>query len=92
MPDADLSKNLTTSDTHLVWALAHDRVDQAKQDILAGYQRAKERGASPRQFGSVIEHLDFLTKMVAEAPEERKLQTDLKALQELKDKLVAIGG
>jgi len=90
--DPDLWNSLTASDARLVRALARDRLDQAKQDILAGYQRAKERGASPRQFSSVIEHLEFLTKMVADASKKEKLQKRLKALQELKEKLVAIGG
>jgi tetratricopeptide (TPR) repeat protein len=90
--DPDFWNSLTTSDARLVRALAHKRFDKAGPDIVAGYQRAKERGASPREFHSVIEHLEFLTKMVSEAPKKEKLQAGLKALEELMDKLAAIGG
>lgn len=51
-----------------------------------------KRGASPREFRSVIEHPEFLTKMAADAPKREKLQTGFKALQDLKDEFAALGG
>jgi tetratricopeptide (TPR) repeat protein len=90
--EPDIWNSLTESDALLVRALAQGNIKEAVGDIVAGYKRAKERGASPRQFGSVIEHLDFVTRMYAEAPQRLRLQAERDTLQELKDKLIAIGG
>jgi hypothetical protein len=90
--DPDFWNSLTTSDVRLVRALAHKSFDKVIEPVFTGYQRAKERGASPREFRSIIEHLEFLTKMVADAPKSEKLQKGLKVLQELKEKLAALGG
>lgn len=90
--DPDFWNSLTTSDARLVRALAFKSFDKVIEPVFTGYQRAKERGASPREFRSIIEHLDFLTKMVVDAPKSEKLQKGLKALRELKDKLAALGG
>ena len=46
--------------------------------IVSGYLQAKKRDASPREFRSVLEHLDFLVQVVGDAA-DAKLRTELGA-------------
>ncbi len=90
--EPDIWSSLAKSDALLVRALAQGNLKEVSEEIVAGYSRARVRGASPRQFGSVIEHLDFIVRMYAEAPQKIRLRAERDALQELKEKLELIGG
>jgi len=90
--DPDFWNSLAISDARLVCALVHDNLGKDIETIYDGYKRAKERGASPLQFSSVLENLDFVIQLISTASKKKKLQALLKALQELKEKLVVLGG
>jgi pimeloyl-ACP methyl ester carboxylesterase len=90
--DPSFWNSVVKPECDLVQALACAALNEQKQAIVNAYRHAKSRGASPREFRSVIEHVEFLTRMAAEAPKKAKLETEFKALQELTDKLAASGG
>ncbi len=87
----DFWNSLVETEANMICALAHDSLDQAGQKIFTGYQHARDRGASPREFRSVIGHLEFLIKMISEAPNKGMLKKGLRALRELKGTLLALG-
>ncbi|NTU74662.1 MAG: hypothetical protein HGA86_00890, partial [Anaerolineaceae bacterium] len=61
--DPNFWNSVVNPECDLVQALAGATLDEKKQEIVDAYRHAKARGASPREFGSVIEHLEFLTEM-----------------------------
>ncbi len=71
----------------LVLALAGTTLDEQKQAIVDAYRHARARGASSRQFSSVIDHLEFLADMAATAGKEKKIQRQTAALREIVEQL-----
>lgn len=72
MPECDLVK-----------ALAGNVLDEQKQAILEAYRNARARGASPREFSSVTEHLEFLAEMAEGAGRDvQKLAAGLREIVE----------
>jgi CHAT domain-containing protein len=63
-------------------ATLNEEAATLKEDVIGGYRRACERGASPRERGSVIENLNFVIEMI-ESPEDPLR----KAVQEIRDSL-----
>ncbi|MBC7962851.1 MAG: hypothetical protein H7Y05_07895, partial [Steroidobacteraceae bacterium] len=73
----------------LVLAMAGETLDQQKQAIVNSYRQARSRGASPREFRSVIEHLDFLADIASTAP--LKIRDKLAApLAEIRNRLTEV--
>jgi hypothetical protein len=84
--DPDFWNSVVKPECDLVRALARKTLDQEKQAIVDGYRRAKARGASPREFRSVLEHLEFLAH-VATAAGPGVIQTQAEALRAIVDQL-----
>lgn len=75
----------------LVQALADATLDKQKQAIVDAYLHAKARGASPREFRSVIDHLEFLADMAAEVGNRKSIQQQAAALREIVEQLAPLG-
>lgn len=73
----------------LVLALADASLDKKKLAIVNAYRNAKARGASPREFRSVIDHLEFITDMAADAGKDAQKQAT--ALREILGQLEPLG-
>ncbi len=65
---------------------------ERKTEILDGYLHAKRRGASPREFRSVCEHLDFMLEMLATEGLPKELAPQREALAALQEELRAALG
>lgn len=67
----------------LIMALSSGALGENKQVIIDGYRHAKARGASPREFSSVIDHLDFLHSIILTSPavERDKLAAQLSEIR-----------
>jgi hypothetical protein len=72
----------------LVQALASATLDGQKQAIIDAYRRARVRGASPREFRSVTEHLEFLVDLAEGAGKKGRQQAA--ALREIMEQLVPL--
>ena len=71
----------------LIRALAGHTLDAHKAAIITGYRRAKRRGASRREFQSVLDHLAFLAEMMAGAGRTKAIQRQAEILREISDRL-----
>ncbi len=71
----------------LILALAEGTIDSQKQTIIEGYRQAKGREASPRQFRSVMEHLEFLATLAEQADAAMGIQAQATALREIVEQL-----
>jgi hypothetical protein len=58
---------ITGVDSRLLEHLEKKDLDQHKEKIIADYLEVKKRDGSPREFRSVLEHLDFLKNIIDEA-------------------------
>jgi hypothetical protein len=69
-------------DCRLVAALASGAIEDAEAaEIGAGYRAALERGSSRREFGSVLDHVEFLIEMARGAgPKQAALREQLERL------------
>jgi tetratricopeptide (TPR) repeat protein/pimeloyl-ACP methyl ester carboxylesterase len=76
-------------DCDLVRAMARQTLKEQQETIVEGYRRAKQRGASQRQFRSVLEHLEFLAEIAGGARQQRE---QFGALKAIKEQLSAMGG
>ena len=88
----DFWNSVVKPDCDLVRALARGDLKERQQAIIDGYLRAKQRGASQRQFRSVVEHLDFLSEITGAAPRDKAAQLQAKALKAIKEQLSAMEG
>ena len=84
----DFWNTVVKPDCDLLLGLATQTLDQDKQRIVDGYLRAKRRGASPREFRSVLEHLEFLAD-VTSGSKSKKAKAQLEALRDIKRQLQA---
>ena len=75
----------------LVQALAGNTLDEKKQAVVDAYRHAKARGASPREFRSVIDHLEFLADMAADGSKRKDVKQQAAALREIVEKLAPLG-
>jgi CHAT domain-containing protein/pimeloyl-ACP methyl ester carboxylesterase len=71
---------------HLVEGTLPDNIGPVVQEYLT----AKRRAGSPREFRSVVEHLDFLIEMWREDTKNRAGKKRLTALQDIREKLTQI--
>jgi tetratricopeptide (TPR) repeat protein len=83
--------SVVTPECDLVEALAGDALGERKQAIVAAYHYAKARGASPREFRSVLDHLEFLADMAADAGKEKVIRKQAAALREIVEQLTPSG-
>ncbi|MDD2734759.1 MAG: hypothetical protein PHF56_12520 [Desulfuromonadaceae bacterium] len=79
--------SVVSPECDLVLALADGTLDQQKQAVVDAYRHAKARGASPRQFSSVIDHLEFLAEMTAEAGKHKEVKQQAATLREVVEQL-----
>jgi len=82
--------SVVTPECDLVQALAGTTLDQQKQAIVDAYTYARSRGASPREFRSVIDHLEFLADMAADAGKRKVVQQQAAALREVVEQLAPL--
>ena len=78
----DFWNTAVVTDCVVLAATAHLAFDVRADEIVAGYTSVRQRGGSPREMRSVVEHLDFLARMFARLHDEksnRKLRTQLAA-------------
>ena len=75
----------------LVQALADGTLDEQKQTIVDAYRNAKARGASPREFSSVIDHLEFLADIAADGSKRKEVKQQAAALREILEQLATRG-
>jgi len=83
LQDPDFWNSVVKPDCDIAIALARGSLKDDQQEILQGYIRAKQRGASQVQFGSVLEHVEFVKEMAAEAPRAKSMTAEVKALGEI---------
>ncbi|HSB80347.1 MAG TPA: CHAT domain-containing protein [Candidatus Methylomirabilis sp.] len=89
--DPDFWNSVVKPECDLVRALARKTLDREKDTIVDGYRRAKSRGASPREFRSVLEHLEFLVH-VATGAGPGDIQAQAEALRAITDQLSSVAG
>ncbi len=75
----------------LLQALAGSTLDEQKQAVVDAYRHAKTRGASPREFRSVIDHLEFLADMAADGSKRKEVKQQAAALREIVEQLAPLG-
>jgi len=73
----------------LVQTLATGTLEKQKDAIIEAYRRAKARGASPREFRSVTEHLEFLVDLAEGAGKRKEIQRQAAVLREIVGQLVS---
>jgi pimeloyl-ACP methyl ester carboxylesterase len=73
----------------LVRSLAAGSLDKNQAEIVSRYQRAQTRGASSREFRSVLEHLDFLLSILESLSKKQQHARQIKALEVIRDRLAA---
>jgi tetratricopeptide (TPR) repeat protein len=72
----------------LVHHLASGTLNKYQGEIVGRYQRAQKRGASSREFRSVLEELDFLSNVLQSASEkQRRNAGQAKALEAIRARL-----
>ena len=72
--------------------LATGELAAHKTEILNGYLHGKRRGASPREFRSVREHLQFLLVMLAGSDLPESAVAQRRQLEQLEAELLAALG
>lgn len=75
----------------LVEALAGNALDERKQAIIDAYRNARARGASTREFRSVVDHLEFLADTAADVVGHEAIQKQAAALREIVEQLAPLG-
>ncbi|MSN24365.1 MAG: CHAT domain-containing protein [Geobacter sp.] len=75
----------------LILALLDSAVDDRKRTIVDSYRQAKSRGASYKQFQSVMDHLEFLAEMSTEAGKRKEIRQQASALTEIVEQLAPLG-
>jgi tetratricopeptide (TPR) repeat protein len=75
---------------NLVQALATGTLEKQKDAIIEAYRRAKARGASPREFRSVTEHLEFLVDLAEGAGKRKEIQRQAAVLREIVGQLAPL--
>jgi len=88
--EPDFWNTVVKPDCDVLRALAGQTLDRDQQAIVEGYMRAKKRGASPREFCSALEHLEFLAEIVFEKGGSEEIRKHVDTLRELRDKLEAL--
>lgn len=89
LADDDHQKNpnfwntATPIDCLLLGHLASGDLSDYTAEIIADYAKANNVG-SPREFSSVLDHLDFLNKVLASAPENERRRKLMTALAEIR--------
>jgi CHAT domain-containing protein len=68
--------------------LASGNLDKNQAEIVEQYQLAQKRGASSREFRSILEHLEFLSNILESSSKKlRRRAAQIKALKSIHDRL-----
>jgi tetratricopeptide (TPR) repeat protein len=85
--DPNFWNAVTPADSFLLKHLADRDLQAHADDVVAKYLDAKKRDASPREFRSVLEHVDFLSDILSLAREKSVKDNLGKALRTIRQKL-----
>jgi hypothetical protein len=83
----DFWSEVVPAECLLVRRLAARSLDKNQGEIVGRYQRARKRGASSREFRSVLEHLDFLLSILQGLSRKQQQARQIKALKAIRDRL-----
>lgn len=86
-PDVDFWDTVVLADYQLTRYVVEETLTEHTDSVVQGYREAKKRGGSPREFRSVLEHVDFLLAMWRGDSKNPAQKKRLSALQEIKEKL-----
>jgi len=75
------------ADCLLLRHVASGKLDKNQTEIVSRYQRAQRRGASSREFRSVLEHLDFLSNILESTGKKQHYTRQINALKAIRDRL-----
>ena len=77
---------VTAVDCLLTRHLASGSLDKHQAEIVEQYQLARKRGASSREFRSVLEHLEFLSNILESSSKKlRRRAAQIKVLKAIRD-------
>jgi hypothetical protein len=80
---------VTAADYLLTWHLVEGTLPENIDSVVQEYLTAKRRAGSPREFRSVLEHLDFLIEMWRGDDKNQTGKKRLSALQDIREQLTA---
>jgi CHAT domain-containing protein/pimeloyl-ACP methyl ester carboxylesterase len=86
-PDTDFWDAIASADYQLTRHLIEQTLAENINSIVQGYREAKKRGGSPREFRSVLEHIDFLIEMWRGDTKTPAGKKRFSALQDIREKL-----
>jgi len=75
----------------LMRSLAAGGLDKNQADIVSRYLRAQTRGASSREFRSVLEQLDFLVNILESLGKRQQQGRQIRALKTIRQRLAPAG-
>jgi hypothetical protein len=88
-PDVDFWDAIASADYQLTLHVIEQTVAENVDVVVQVYRAAKQRGGSPREFRSVLEHVDFFIEMGRGDTKNQAGEKRLAALQDIKEKLTA---
>lgn len=86
-PDVDFWDAVVLADYQLTRHVVEQTVAENVDGVVQGYRAAKQRGGSPREFRSVLEHVDFFIEMGRGDTKNQPGEKRFAALQDIKEKL-----
>ena len=86
-PDVDFWDAVVSADYQLTRHVIEDTLTERKGIVVNSYREAKKRGGSPREFRSVLEHLDFLIAMWRGDAKSQAGKKRLGVLQDIREQL-----
>ena len=81
---------ITIPECDLILALVNNTLNEQKHVIVDAYRHAMKHGASPRESGSVIEQLEFLADMAADAGKGKEIRQQAAVLLEIVEQLAPL--
>ncbi|RNC70123.1 MAG: CHAT domain-containing protein [Desulfuromonadales bacterium] len=87
-PDTSFWDAIARTDAQFLRHLLARDLEDHREAIVEGYFKAKHRAASPREFRSVCEHLEFLISMLETEGMTEELARQRDTLRVLRDELV----
>jgi len=85
--EPDFWSEVVPAECLLTRHLAAGSLDKNQGEIVGRYQRARKRGASSREFRSVLEHLDFLLSILEGLSRKQQHTRQIRALKAIRDRL-----
>jgi hypothetical protein len=86
-PDVDFWDAVVLADYQLTRYVIEETLAEHMSIVVHSYREAKKRGGSPREFRSVLEHMDFLIAMWRGDTKNPTWKKRLSALQDIREKL-----